>query len=135
MAKMTRKAATVHARYLRAFAKGYLAEGLETWKDEEDMLPMVRGDAADFREIAKLLREFKIEKAREKAHSLDTAARDSIPECVWDAMESHCGRDDDIDEEVEVTQADVDQLIAERDLLNLLIDEARKKLGEVRWVI
>lgn len=133
MAKMTRKEAQLYAREMRVFAKVHLADGLECWKGEEDMIEMVRGDAADYREIAKLLRAFKIEEALEKSRSLDTAAREEIPETVWDAMASHCDPEYDerqaafAEQQVQFAKEQLERLIIQRDLLNEKIARLSKK--------
>jgi hypothetical protein len=76
------------AKVMTAYAKEHLAEGLETWKGEDDMIEMTRADCKDYREIGRLLREVGAEAAFELARSLDTAAREYIPDEVWSAMEA-----------------------------------------------
>lgn len=84
MTNLTRSKRQKYAKIMREFAKEYLADGLATWRDEDDMISMVREDARDFREIAKLIRAGKIDEAGRKAQSLDTAPRECIPDIVWD---------------------------------------------------
>lgn len=101
MSKMTRTQAKAHAKVLREYATEHLAHGLDCWKGDEDeagMVSMTRADCKDYRTIAKLLREFKIEEARSMSGSLDTAARECIPDSVWDAMEEHLMPDDEYEE-------------------------------------
>lgn len=86
--KMTYAERQVHAKTMSAYAKEHLADGLETWKGEDDMIAMVRGDAKDYRTIARFLRTSSAERAFEKCRDLDTAARECIPESVWYALEA-----------------------------------------------
>ena len=124
MAKMSSKEARLHAKTMSAYAQEHLADGLDTWKGEADMIEMVRADCKDYRAIGKLLRENKVEKARDLAGSLDTAARECVPDSVWEAMEEHCFDDEEFEE---VTKSYLDRLVSERDLLNVKIDKAIRK--------
>lgn len=124
MTKMTRKEAQGYAKILRVYAKDHLADGLDCWKGESDMIDMVRGDAKDYRKIAQLLYANKIQEARDLSGSLDTAARERIPEIIWYAMEEHC---DYTEDEYEViTKATLDRIKARRDLLDTQIEQATK---------
>lgn len=87
---MDKQEALEHAKCMREFAKNHLAAGLKRWQGEPEMIAMVRGDAKDFREIAKLLRAGKIKEAFKHAGNMDTAPREQIPDDVWDAMHNHC---------------------------------------------
>lgn len=98
MSKMTRTQAKGHAKFLRKASTEILAEGLDTWKGEDDMINMVRGDCKDYRAIAKLTLEYKIEEAGNLMHSLDTAARECIPDSVWDAIDEHNEPDEEYEE-------------------------------------
>lgn len=120
MTKITYLEAQGYAKIMRTHAQQHLARGLNTWKGESDMIAMVRADAKDYRAIAQLLRANKIRKARDLAGSLDTAARDTIPDTIWDAMIEHC---DYTEKEYEVvTKFELDSLIQKRDLLNMKIE-------------
>lgn len=88
--ELTPKRAQELAGTLRAFADEYLAEGLEMWEDEPDMIEMYQGDASDYRYVATLLAGMRIEQALRAARHMDTAPRDRIPDEVWDAMVLHC---------------------------------------------
>ncbi len=99
MSKMTRTQAKEHARVLRVASTEMLAEGLDTWKGEPDMIEMQRSDCQDYRAIAKFTREFKIEEAGNLMHSLDTAARECIPDSVWDAIDEHNEPDEEHEED------------------------------------
>jgi hypothetical protein len=124
MTKMTRKEAQGYAKIMRVFAQEHLEDGLNDWKGESEMIEMVRSDSKDFRGVAQLLRANKIQEARDLAGSLDTAARERIPDDVWDAMEQHC---DYTEEEYEtITRATLDNMKARRDLLNTQIEQATK---------
>lgn len=72
------------AKELREAAKKVLDRGLRTWKGEEDMLSMVRGDVRDMRIVAKHILANKLTEARNHASQMDTAARDHIPDSVYD---------------------------------------------------
>lgn len=98
MSKMNRTQAKEHARVLRVASTEMLASGLECWQGQPDMIAMQRGDCKDYRAIATLLREFKIEEARSLSGSLDTAARECIPDSVWNAMEEHLEDDEEYEE-------------------------------------
>ncbi len=89
MSKMTRTQAKTHAKVLREASTEMLAEGLVTWKGEPDMIEMQRSDCKDYRDIAKLIRDYDLEAAGNLMHSLDTAARECIPDSVWYAVDEH----------------------------------------------
>lgn len=75
---------------MREFAKDFLAEGLDSWKGESDMIAMIRGDAKDFRTVAKYLGQGDIHEAFEAARCMDTDARDQIPDKIWNSMGAYC---------------------------------------------
>ena len=106
MSKMTRTQAKTHAKVLRVASTEMLKDGLECWKGEPDMIAMQRGDCKDYRSIAKLVSEFKIEEAGNLMHSLDTASRECIPDSVWDAIEEH-NEPDEEHEEVCATRVEI----------------------------
>tara|TARA_S200002703_G_scaffold127052_1_gene113652 strand:- start:2829 stop:3119 length:291 start_codon:yes stop_codon:yes gene_type:complete len=89
MTKLDKFQCQHHAKKLREYAKSYLADGLRRWQGEAEMISMVRGDAKDFREVAKLLRAGKVKEAFSRADSMDTAPREQIPDDVWNAMHYH----------------------------------------------
>jgi hypothetical protein len=70
------------------------------------MIAMQRGDCKDYRAIAKLLLEYKIEEAGNLMHSLDTASRECIPDSVWDAIEEH-NEDDEEHEECMASHVEI----------------------------
>lgn len=124
MTRLTRKEAQAHAKVLRVYAQEHLANGLEVWRGQPEMIEMARGDARDYRKIAQLLRANQIQKARDLAGGLDTAAREHIPESVWDAMIEHC---DYSEEEYEaITKHTLSSLIARRDVLDAQIENATR---------
>ena len=110
MSKMNRTQAKAHAKVLREASTEMLKDGLECWKGEPDMIAMQRGDCKDYRAIAKLILEFKIEEAGNLMHSLDTAARECIPDTVWDAVDEH-NEDDEEHEEIMTCRV---QILTER---------------------
>lgn len=86
---MDKQEAQEHAKNMREFAKKHLASGLKRWCGEPEMIAMVRGDAKDFREVAKLLRVGKIKQAFAVAGGMDTAPREQIPNDIWNAMHDY----------------------------------------------
>jgi len=128
---MTIKARNGYAKIINAFAKEHLADGLDHWKGQPDMIAMTRGDAKDYRMIGSLLRTKGAKEALELARSLDTAARDCVPDQVWDAMER------DEDEEAltrqewkdEVTTQHIEALERDKASIDRRLEEARKSLG------
>ncbi len=123
MSKMNRTQAKAHAKVLREASTEMLKDGLECWKGEPDMIAMQRGDCKDYRTIATLLREFKIEEAGNLMHSLDTASRECIPDSVWDAIEEH---NEDDEEHEECTAARIEILTQRRDDLDRQLVAAHK---------
>lgn len=123
MSKMTRTQAKAHAKVMREYATEHLAHGLDCWKGEADMIEMTRADCKDYRAIAKLLREFKIEEARSMSGSLDTAARECIPDSVWDAMEEHLTEDEVYEE---CTAARIEILTRRKAALDVQLADAHK---------
>ena len=91
------------AKVMSAYAKEHLADGLECWKGEADMIAMTRADCKDYREIGRLLRTESCEAAFKLARSLDTSARECVPEEVWYAMEA----DEDFHNETEETEREI----------------------------
>mgnify|MGYP003110814159 CR=1 FL=1 len=77
MTKLDKHQCRYYAKRLREYAQKHLAGGLKMWQGEADMISMVRGDAKDFREVAKLLRTGNVEKAFDRASSMDTAPQGS----------------------------------------------------------
>jgi hypothetical protein len=71
------------AKILRKAAKEKLDRGLHTWKGDQDMIDMVRGDARDMRKVAQLILANKLDEARRHVQHMDTAAREEIPDDVW----------------------------------------------------
>jgi hypothetical protein len=67
------------------------------------MIAMTRADCKDYREIRRLLRTESCEGAFKLARSLDTSARECVPEEVWYAMEA----DEDFHEETEETEREI----------------------------
>jgi len=101
--KMTHAERLRLAKVMTAYAKEHLADGLECWKGEADMIDMTRGDCKDYREIGRLLRTKGAAPAFKLARSLDTSARECVPDEVWDAMQA----DEDFHEETEETERDI----------------------------
>ena len=116
--KLTHAERQVLAKTMSTYAKEHLKEGLEIWKGEPDMIAMTRGDAKDYRTIARFLRTSSAERALEKAQSLDTAAREYIPDEVWNALQSN-------DEYTRYTEQD------ERDLLVMRIRNLTDDKGAI----
>lgn len=85
--EMTYKQRIAHAKTVTAFAKQDLAESLEIWKADPEMIECAHADHGDYNHLAYLLRHVSCKVAFKHARSLDTAARDIIPEDVWDAMQ------------------------------------------------
>jgi hypothetical protein len=56
------------------------------WADTPNMIAMFLRDAADMMKVAQFIKKGEYEKAREKAWSMDTAARDYIPDEFWDMV-------------------------------------------------
>lgn len=132
---MSKKARNEYAKIMTAFAKQYLADGIEDWKNDEDsesMIRMTRADARDYRMIGRLLREKGAKEALAHARSLDTAARECVPDQVWDAMV----RDEDEaaltrqEWDDEITRRHIAALEAEIESRQRQITEAKARLGK-----
>ncbi len=128
---MSIKARNGYAKIMTAFTKRFLAEGLEAWKGEEDMIACTRGDAKDYRTISKLLRTKGAKETLKFARNLDTLARDHIPDQIWDAME----RDEDAEAQTrqewndDITKRHIIALEDQRDCINRQIETAKNRLG------
>jgi hypothetical protein len=59
------------------------------WDDpkERDMVNMYTQDRKDFRVVLKLFKGYNFDEAMSKAHHMDTAARECIPDSVWEILE------------------------------------------------
>ncbi len=128
--RMTYKERRSHATIMSAFAKVHLAEGLDTWKGEDDMIDMVRSDARDYRKIASLLRTESCAAAYELAHSLDTSARECVPDSVWYAMDEDMeAREENIQEfEDDITRRHIAALTCRKESLERQIEKAEERL-------
>jgi hypothetical protein len=58
-------------------------------EDREGMLEMYRGDARDLRKVADLVEALRFKAAHEKAWSMDTAARECIPDEAWQLIHAN----------------------------------------------
>ncbi len=128
--KMTYKERQAHAKEMSAFAHEYLVEGLDTWPGEEDMIKMVRGDAKDYRKIATLLRTKSCQAAYALAQSLDTAARDCIPQDIWDAMDEDLfAHEVSPEDDDEITRKHIAHLTGQKESLERQIEKAKERLN------
>ena len=59
------------------------ADQLEKGKQFDPAGGQLKSDATDFRYVAQLIKEDRLEKAKRMIHDLDTASRDALPEDVW----------------------------------------------------
>jgi hypothetical protein len=55
---------------------------------DKDMLSMFASDRKDFRKVLSLYRKGEWEEAAEYAGHMDTAAREHIPQKIWDDIQS-----------------------------------------------
>lgn len=134
--RLTKQECVELARKLRAYAKESLADGLEAWKDDPDMIPGVRADARDVREAARLLRTDGAKAAWEYIGMLDTFVREGIPQDIWDALandaESRRTGTDDTIANIDWLSYRHRKLSEEREVLDLKIKAIETELDRLR---
>lgn len=74
------------SKRLQKVADANLKAMKKEYAGEKDMLDMFKADHARLQSIAKLILRGKLATAGERAWSMDTAAREEIPEDIYDAI-------------------------------------------------
>lgn len=74
------------ANVLRDIANSTITRFQNTWPDEDEMLSMGYKDASDYTKIGYLITKSRYKEAAKVAWNMDTAARDNIPDDIYEFL-------------------------------------------------